>query len=147
MQTFLPYPDYIRTAQVLDRQRLGKQRVEAKQILNALLGLTSGWVNHPAVKMWRGYEGSLALYGWSMCIEWVHRGYNDTLTPWFEQHVDDYVGHYNDPPWLGKRDFHRSHKSNLIRKMPEHYRAFWPHVPDDLPYVWPTPLVSLRRTP
>ena len=36
MQTFLPYADYTRTAKCLDRQRLGKQRVECKQILNAL---------------------------------------------------------------------------------------------------------------
>lgn len=28
MQTFLPYPDFVESASVLDRQRLGKQRVE-----------------------------------------------------------------------------------------------------------------------
>ena len=33
MQTFLPYPDFARSAAVLDRQRLGKQRVEVLQIL------------------------------------------------------------------------------------------------------------------
>jgi alpha-tubulin suppressor-like RCC1 family protein len=31
----------------------------------------------------------------------------------------------------------RSHRSNLIRKMPEHYGPIWPDVPDDLPYYWP----------
>jgi len=30
MQTFLPYPDFARSAAVLDRQRLGKQRLEAR---------------------------------------------------------------------------------------------------------------------
>ncbi len=29
VQTFLPYPDFCGTALVLDRKRLGKQRVEA----------------------------------------------------------------------------------------------------------------------
>lgn len=36
MNTFLPYPDYQRSAQVLDYRRLGKQRVEPKQVLAAL---------------------------------------------------------------------------------------------------------------
>lgn len=33
MQTFLPYPDFAESAKVLDNGRLGKQRLEAKQIL------------------------------------------------------------------------------------------------------------------
>jgi Pyrimidine dimer DNA glycosylase len=36
VQTFLPYPDFARTAAVLDDRRLGKQRVEVLQILNAM---------------------------------------------------------------------------------------------------------------
>lgn len=36
MQTFLPYPNFNESAQVLDRQRLGKQRVEVLQILQAI---------------------------------------------------------------------------------------------------------------
>ena len=30
MQTFLPFPQFVESARVLDRQRLGKQRAEAK---------------------------------------------------------------------------------------------------------------------
>ena len=36
MQTFLPYKSFERSVQVLDNKRLGKQRVEAFQILNVL---------------------------------------------------------------------------------------------------------------
>ena len=36
MQTFLPYQNFHLCAEVLDRQRLGKQRVEALQILRTL---------------------------------------------------------------------------------------------------------------
>ena len=36
MQTFLPYPDFARSAQALDMRRLGKQRVEVLQILGTL---------------------------------------------------------------------------------------------------------------
>jgi hypothetical protein len=44
------------------------------------------------------------------------------------------------PSWFGDEEFHRSHRSNLVRKAPEHYAPlFEPGLPADLPYVWPTP--------
>jgi len=67
MQTFLPYSSFIESVRCLDRQRLGKQRVEALQILNALNGKSKGWTNHPATKMWCGYEEALCLYK-DLCI-------------------------------------------------------------------------------
>ena len=80
MQTFVPYPDLQLTVSCLDRQRLGKQRVEAFQILNCLTGNGGkSWVRHPAVKMWRGYEDFLQLY-MNQCIqEWIRRGYKNTM--------------------------------------------------------------------
>ena len=30
------------------------------------------------------------------------------------------------PPWLGKPEFHVSHRSNLIQKAPEIYRSRFP---------------------
>jgi len=58
MQTFLPYTDFIQSAKCLDYRRLGKQRLEAKTILNILLNETTkaGWRNHPAVLMWSSHE-------------------------------------------------------------------------------------------
>jgi hypothetical protein len=41
------------------------------------------------------------------------------------------------PPWLGDPDLHRSHRSSLPRKDPEHYREAFTGVPVDVPYVWP----------
>ncbi len=41
------------------------------------------------------------------------------------------------PPWLGREDVHRSHRSALLRKDPGHYRPLFGDEPDDLPYVWP----------
>lgn len=38
MNTLLPYPNFIGTAKVLDSRRLGKQRAENLQIMQALLG-------------------------------------------------------------------------------------------------------------
>lgn len=141
MQTFLTSYSFSDTADSLDYRRLGKQRVEAMQILRALKGLTKGWVNHPATKMWRGYERQLAYYGFCMCAEWVERGYKDNLRHFFIEHMyqDIYaMDCAKTPDWLTP-DLIMSHKSNLKRKMPEHYGAIWPDVPDDLPYVWPVP--------
>ena len=135
MQTFLPYPNFIRSAVVLDRQRLGKQRVEAWQILRALTGLSGGWTNHPATRMWRGYENELALYGICMCEEWIDRGYKDSLLPEFQSRFNEDV--CNIPPWIGDTKFHISHRSNLLRKLPSHYKKYWRKTPNDLPYVWP----------
>ena len=36
MQTFLPHRSFSKSAETLDYRRLGKQRVEAKQILEAI---------------------------------------------------------------------------------------------------------------
>lgn len=138
MQTFLPYPDFIDSALSLDRQRLGKQRVEAKQIINTLEGTSSGWSNHPAVKMWRGYEQALALYGVVVCSVWIERGYKDSLLPFFAVRL----GQEEMPPWLGDERFHLSHQSNLVRKDPVHYGPLFPGVPDDLEYLWPTALTA-----
>lgn len=69
MQTFLPYPDFAESARVLDDGRLGKQRVEAYQIVRTLDEVTRGWRHHPVVKMWRGHADALIDYGLAMCIE------------------------------------------------------------------------------
>jgi hypothetical protein len=62
MQVFLPYEDFYKTAKCLDYRRLGKQRVEAYQIIRTLTGESKGWVHHPVVKMWLGYETALMVY-------------------------------------------------------------------------------------
>jgi hypothetical protein len=42
------------------------------------------------------------------------------------------------PSWWGDDAVHASHRSNLLRKLPEHYSRFGWSEPCDLPYVWPT---------
>ena len=138
MQTFLPYPNFARSAACLDRQRLGKQRVEAKQIYLALTQPAYGWQNHPAVRMWRGHESALLNYGAFICDEWIKRGYADTLKPFFLAAHDRLSPPFGVvPPWLGNPAFHAAHQSNLIRKLPSHYGPLFPGVPDNLPYIWP----------
>lgn len=137
MQTFVPYGEYFAlTASVLDRQRLGKQRVEAFQIIKALTEPNYGWKNHPAVKMWEGHVDALAMYGISVCMEWRKRGYKDTMLFRFIPYCPDMNADL--PLWLKDTRVQLSHRSNLIRKLPTHYGPLWPDISDDIPYVWPT---------
>lgn len=140
MQTFVPYgDDFPRNATVLDRQRLGKQRVEGLQILRTLTGIKDGWKNHPAVRMWRGHEEALAHYTLAMCDEWKARGYKDTCTEQVLAMFPNLIPAHMvlTPNWLDDDDLIESHRSNLVRKLPDHYGALWPEVPLDLPYIWP----------
>lgn len=142
MQTFLPYPSFYASATCLDRQRLGKQRVEVKQILRALRGESRGYTKHPATLMWKGYEWQLALYGTVVCDAWISRGYRDSLRSYFYDIAYDMRSDTGMPPWFDNDAFHASHRSNLLRKDPAHYGQFgWTESPD-LPYVWP--VVSTR---
>lgn len=135
MQTFLPYDDFARSASALDNRRLGKQRVEAFQILNTLCGFSSGWRNHPAVKMWRGHEFSLYEYAQTTCAEWIRRGFNDTVSD--KLRALPLPDDISTPVWLGDEAVHASHRANLMRKAPEWYGQFgWDEDPA-LPYVWP----------
>ena len=134
VNTFLPYADFIQSAKALDYRRLGKQRVEAWQILNALLGNSKGWTNHPATNMWRGHERSLCEYGIAICDEWVQRGYKDTMRERFIA-LHSQLPNTGLPEFIGDLEFHVSHQSNLKRKDADHYTF---EVPDDLPYVWRT---------
>ncbi|WP_433177109.1 MSMEG_6728 family protein [Actinoallomurus sp. CA-150999] len=151
MQTFLPYADFAATARVLDLRRLGKQRVEALQVLRGLTVPGYGWRHHPAVRMWAGYEEALTRYGLEICRQWCSVGRRDTCAASLgaELRTAKRIATPRDqaglaeagalPPWLGDPEFHRSHQSALLRKDPAHYDRYFPGVPDDLPYVWPVP--------
>lgn len=150
MQTFLPYRDFTASARALDPRRLGKQRVEALQVLRGLTVPGYGWRHHPAVRMWTGYEEALVRYGLQVCRRWTLQGHRDTCAASLR---DDFSAHFPRaaairsqeelaaagelPPWLGEAAFHRSHRSALLRKDPAFYAAVFPDIPTDLPYVWP----------
>ena len=132
MQTFLPYSDFRKSMKVLDWRRLGKQRVEAHQILNVLLERTEtkGWRNHPITKMWDGYENLLKHY-FNICVEeWMERGYNNNMN------FEPIEGDIKYPDWLGDELFHSSHRANLLRKDSEYYSQFKWGEDSENPYAW-----------
>lgn len=68
----------------LDDRRLGKQRLEALQIIRLLdssVTVTRGFSRHPAVLSYRGYVPYLKLY-YNACLEeWCRRGKKNTMAP------------------------------------------------------------------
>ncbi|WP_431220060.1 MSMEG_6728 family protein [Leifsonia xyli] len=141
VQTFLPYPSFAQSVRVLDRARMGKQRVEALQVLRAITVPGYGWRHHPVAKMWRGYLPALTKYALESTDAWIELGHADTVRPQVLVFAPE-VEHLDQeelelPPWIGDPEFHRSHQSNLVRKDAEFYGPLFPDVADDLPYVWP----------
>ena len=132
MQTFLPYDTFEESASVLDYRRLGKQRVEGMQIINAIENPNKqGWKNHPIVIMWTPYVESLKYYTNVMIKEWIRQGYNNNM----EKYELNFLN-IKFPHWLGKEEFHSSHRANLLRKDYEYYSQFgWTENPKS-PYVW-----------
>jgi hypothetical protein len=118
-------------ARNLGWKHLGKQRVEAYQIWRVITGVTQGWKNHPAVKMWEGHQCALALYCNTMIDEWVARGYRNTMQKL------PHCAHPRFPWWWGWDPLIKSHQASLNRKMPSVYHfnvgeyAQWG-------YVWPS---------
>jgi hypothetical protein len=148
VQTFLPYPDFAASAAVLDDRRLGKQRVEALQVLRALTRVTYGWKRHPAVRMWAGHPEAVAAYGLDVCAEWVGRGRADTCAATIRTDLveaglaaprpqTELAARCLLPEWIGDDRVHRSHRSALVRKDPEFYGPLFPDADPGLPYVWP----------
>lgn len=146
MQTFLPYTSFIESAKCLDYRRLGKQRVESKQILDILLGQakTAAWAHHPAVLMWKGYEDTLKLYHDIIIEEWKNRGYKNNMKQFCGQLSStlltiDYLnlGTFKIPHWLTD-EFCSRHRSALLAKNYDYYKKFnWTEEPK-YEYLWPS---------
>ena len=113
MQTFLPTSDFRESARLLDYKRLGKQRVEGMQLLNAMQPDydKKGWLKHPAKIMWEGHQDMLKKYVNTMIKEWISRGYNNTME------LYNYDTSAPMPEWMGDDKIHKSHRLNLLRKI------------------------------
>jgi hypothetical protein len=144
VNTFLPYANFTKCAKVLDNRRLGKQRVEAKQIITILTGKakSKAWRSHPVVLMWDGYVNALMLYYNTIVAEWIARGFQNNM-PIFK-----IKGPVIMPWFIGNKSFHLSFQANLLRKEPDYYKKYFKSVPETyLPYtyIWPTKLTDNQR--
>lgn len=140
VNTFLPYSDFKKIAKILDNKRLGKQRVEAKQILTILLGnaKSNAWKNHPVVLMWKGHENALKYYYNTMIDEWIARGFVNTMQKFPLRHPINI-------PWFVKcKPVILSHRASLLRKNHAHYSKYFSVNPEYMKrsYIWITHLTK-----
>jgi hypothetical protein len=166
--TFLPYPNFKKSIECLDDSRCGKQRVEAYQLINAIMKkrdlekkrieesnevakrsetskeIKIAWINHPACQMWIGYENALILY-YNTCLDvWEKRGKANSMERF--KYIDN--NGVEMPWWFGWYEFHESHKASLQRKHPYFYdKKFTVHEYfQNRGYVWPSHFdVSIRK--
>ena len=125
MQIFIPYPTFDDSVKCLDKRRLQKQNLETTQILDAILNLPTksgkerkGWLNHPALVMWKNHPGALTDYLERGIVECNSRGIKT-------DYVQDRLNLYRSlnacqdrtlPIWWGDIKVHNSHKSRLLQK-------------------------------
>ena len=137
MQTFLPYKDFNKVAEVLDSKRLNKQILECYQVLNVLSNPspTAGWRNHPAVKMWRGHEYGLYDYVQAMIAEADYRGIKTDKNKANIERLKKEHGKAwgaDNPSWMSAKAIMKrvtaTHKANLYKKQPEAYPQFYKSV-------------------
>jgi hypothetical protein len=134
MQVFLPTAD-LRSVCLLDPKRLGNQ------IYREAVTLVRGkWPNHPAAKLWRGHEKSLALYCLFGLQELSRRG-RDYPT-WVEYFMDIYANSPDTglPAIVGNERFHSGHRAALLAKDYTWYSQFgWTETPEPdtkKAYIW-----------
>lgn len=163
VNTFVVSKSLPECAALLDYRRLGKQRVEAYQIIKALEEGTSSWLNHPACRMWKDHVEPLKLYYNYMVREWETRGYTNNM-PLYDLQEDEFrfvKSHFDGlktiidvpedavpektfPWWFGWEPFLSSHRASLVRKSPDFYGPLFLK-PDIEPYlacgyIWPDTL-------
>lgn len=135
MNVFLPYPDYFESIKVLDKKRCWKQVVEAKQLIDAILGKGSiSWRKHPACKMFMKNVNSLIKYH-NICLDYCIKKHNIKVVK--SKFIPYVVGTLKNPNWLGDEEFHKVMRQNLTRKNPNHYSQFWTEEPRE-GYIWKT---------
>lgn len=120
VNTFVVHQDFQLCALFLDDRRLGKQRVEAKQIIDAVIALqegdaTAGWRNHPATRSWLNHLDALKLYFNAMVSEWVKRGYKNNYQ------LYDLPSTIEQPYWIDCSSVHYSHMAQLVQKDSSYY--------------------------
>ena len=105
------------TFSILDSKRLGKQRIEAKIIIETLEGKIEGYSKIPITKMWIGHVDALKQY-FNECIhEWISRGFKNTLDKYEVKENVEF------PFWFMNHQVHEAMKASLLRKDQEYYSS------------------------
>lgn len=157
MQTFLSETTFSGSAEVLDKIRLNKQFLEARQIMDMLLAENpskSPWSKHPAVLQWKNHEYYLWLYIKRIREECINRGIsvekNTTALVKYIPIIAELGKTQVEPIWWSDETLKDkvviTHRARLYEKDPVHYAQYaqWVEPAKDLiccshcNYFWPS---------
>jgi len=133
MQTWLVANTFEKSATLLDRRRLGAQLYESVHILaslrhknHLLINPKRDVSNHPASKLWVGYERELGAYIYAHLSEWCNRGYKSDINTKNYRVITEGLerGMYNIPSWITSEVI-VTHRNVLYRKNPTFYPKKW----------------------
>jgi hypothetical protein len=155
MQTWITDKDFYKSAVNLNRQHLQANLYESIHILASLLDVNDKLVNpkrnvknHPAAKLWEGYEDALFYYIDAHIVAWLNIGYKCNINKANMRFIyavmkDNKYSYFQNKisNWITD-ELIQTHRSVLIqkeiKKKVNHYQNLWPNCPNDLKmkYDW-----------
>ena len=111
----------LETAKALDKRRLNKQIIECEQILNAILGFSKSWANHPCTIQYREH------IVWLFCYQSCLRSYMEYMSGKVS-HLSA-IEKFNEvcekcTPNFHTQDYFDNMKRRLYTKNHEHYKQW-----------------------
>lgn len=157
MTIYMTHTKFHASSEALDKARLDRQINLVGKTLKVLEGdPTDDSHEDMIVRAWEGYTAALAWYGLILCNAWLQWKPSSQVTirtrqaVWFNEVFEDAMEFDAEtsreemisrlpelPPWVGNKNVHRSHRSNLIRKFPARYADMFPGTPEDMPHLHP----------
>ena len=128
MQVFIceKSPYQICESMKLDRVRMNKQVIEAKQIISTISGYSKSWKNHPVCLMYR--EHKEWLYDYMCCMDCYLKGLYEYSKYWSDE--ADKIR----PSFLDLDELIIQHRKRLYSKSPDKYRQFAEYGTSDINY-------------
>lgn len=108
----------LETAQALDAKRLHKQIVEVRQIIDAHIGQTKAWLNHPCTRQYWKHTVWLKLY--EIVLKHHRDGYT-ALAEYYSRLAEKFKPDFHTPEYFDQM------KRRLYTKDPNHYSQ-WAHL-------------------
>lgn len=127
-----------RTARDLTDKHLERQLDHVYETVLSIRGEGDFPDREPVIRMWKGFEHSLCIFGMFQAMEYGQtRGFYTTRFWDLSEILEEIGGNYVAPPWAKDKDVMRSHRSALARMYPDDYGDLWPGTPENMPYVFP----------
>jgi hypothetical protein len=137
----LPGEEVIEDGENIILRRKKSERVFHKDEVqtNGVRIIKLGFVNHPAVRAWIGYDSALKHYINCHITAFVERGCNNNMK--YHYDVPDTL---IVPPWVFSSEIHDNHRAALIQKEidrnePDWYKdnLLFVGLPPFVDYIWP----------